>query len=239
MVGPAHVIDDPDRVAIVAISPGGSNIVLVRRYRHGIGSITTGLPGGEVDRPGGTPHLDLAGIAAWQEYRKSARRTRSAMELQRPSEREKTLAALAAAERAAKRGLREETGYAAGEWFCLLKSYPDPSRQTNAAYCFLAIGLDRVPTPLAVLADQVDDVIEYDFLMAMRLLQQGRLVMDALHAAALWSAATLIATDRSSRFGRLSTQLRHFFDGEDEVPGSEPFPAGRVSNCRSGRMKHV
>jgi 8-oxo-dGTP pyrophosphatase MutT (NUDIX family) len=50
---PFYLLDFPDWAQIVAITPE-DRIVLVRQYRHGIGSVTLELPGGIVD-PGETP----------------------------------------------------------------------------------------------------------------------------------------------------------------------------------------
>lgn len=223
VVGPAHVIEVPDRVAVVAIAPGGSNILLVRRYRHGAAAVLTGLPGGVVDRAGGTPFLDAAEIAARQAHLKAARRIGLPIQPERKLVREDPSAALAAAGSAAGRELFEATGYVARQWTCLLKSYPDSSRQTNTAYGFLATGLDRSPVPPAIPVEAAVEIIEYDILTALRLVQYGRLPMDVLDTATLWSAASHIAADHSGRFDRLSLRLRRFFGDADDGSGGEPF----------------
>jgi ADP-ribose pyrophosphatase len=197
VVGPAHVIEAPDQVTIVALDPDGSTVVLVRRYRHGAGAMVTGLPSGMVERIRATHDLD-------------------------------------AAETAAKRELLEQTGYAAGEWTYLLKGYPDASNQANAAYCFLATGLGRVPAPPHVPMEEADEIIERDLTTVLRKLQRGELVMDMLHAAALWSAASHIAADDSGRFGPLSVQLRRFLVGEDDLSYGEPVIPGAFPNAAVG-----
>jgi hypothetical protein len=235
VVGPAHVIEYPDRVTIVAIGPGGSKILLVPRYQHGIGSVVTGLPNGVVDRTRGTPHLDGAEMAAQLEHRASAHRAGlAALPDIRPGS-ENSAAPFAAVENAARHELLEAAGCVANEWTCLLKSHPDSSGQTNTAYCFLATSLERLRVPPSVLAGDANDIIEHDFLAALRLVQQGSLTMDVLDAAALWSAASHIAADRSGRFGPLSMQLRRFFVGEDDMSSDEPFiPAPFPSSTVGG-----
>lgn len=45
---------------------------------------------------------------------------------------------------AAKRELKEETGYAGGEWELFMKSTPNPSSMNNMNYTFLATGVQKV-----------------------------------------------------------------------------------------------
>jgi hypothetical protein len=69
----------------------------------------------------------------------------------------------------------------------------------------------------------------------LRLVQHGRLPMDVLDTAALWSAASHIAADHSGWFDRLSLQLRRFFGGSDGGSGGEPFvPAACPSAAVGG-----
>lgn len=55
---------------------------------------------------------------------------------------------------AAKRELREETGYEAENWEYIFAPYANPARQTNRVPCFLATGLRKVGEP------QLDDTEE-------------------------------------------------------------------------------
>ena len=59
--GPYHVIEAPDWVAVVPLTRDGQRLLTVREYRHGIGAVLTGLPGGLVDPGDGN---DLAAAAA-------------------------------------------------------------------------------------------------------------------------------------------------------------------------------
>ena len=45
---------------------------------------------------------------------------------------------------AAQRELREETGYAGGEWRLFMRSSPNPSSMNNINYTFLAIGVKKL-----------------------------------------------------------------------------------------------
>jgi len=118
-----------------------------------------------------------------------------------------------AATRAAQRELREETGYGAGQWESLVTLHPNPSNQTNTAFCYLAT--DLIPVMLQPSHDigEALEVVDQDFLGVMAELQRGTLVMHAVHVAALWSAAARIAADRSARFGPLTARLRTFLTG--------------------------
>jgi 8-oxo-dGTP pyrophosphatase MutT (NUDIX family) len=53
MEGTFYVVDTPDWVNVVAITPD-EKIILIDQYRHGMQAITTEIPGGMVD-PGETP----------------------------------------------------------------------------------------------------------------------------------------------------------------------------------------
>ena len=234
VVGPAHVIESPDQVAVVALTADGSKIVLVRRYCHGVGAVVTGLPSGVAEAAKGTPYLDVAEIAAHREHRKRARRAgMAALPAFQPRPESGTDNSVAA-ENAARRELLEQTGYAAAQWTCLLKSHLDSSHQTSAAYCFLATALDRAFFPSDPSADGMADIVEQDLVAALRLLQRGELAMDVLHAAALWSAASHIAADRTGRFGPLSSRLRRFLVGDDAAPGDEAASPAECLNAVVG-----
>ncbi|MBL0405072.1 NUDIX hydrolase [Microvirga aerilata] len=47
-VSPFYVLEYPDVVLVLAITTG-NQVVLVRQYRHGLGAVTTELPGGIID----------------------------------------------------------------------------------------------------------------------------------------------------------------------------------------------
>jgi ADP-ribose pyrophosphatase YjhB (NUDIX family) len=223
IVGPAHVIESPDQVAIVALSAAMSDILLIRRYRHGVGTVVTGLPGCIIEPVQGNPHLDVAEIVARREYRNRARRAGMPPPPSFQPRPDCGMSSGTVAEAAAKRELFEQTGYTGGQWSFLAKSHLESSRQTGSAYCFLATALQKgADGP----ADDTVEVIEQDLIVTLRLVQRGGLAMDAVHVAALWSASSQIAADDSGRFGALATQLRRFFVGEDDQSTDQPVIPG-------------
>ncbi len=64
--GPFHVIEYPDWVTVVALTDR-DRLLLVREYRHGIGAVAIGLPGGLVDADDGVPGPEAAEFAARRE----------------------------------------------------------------------------------------------------------------------------------------------------------------------------
>jgi len=52
VIGPYHVIEYPDWITVVPLTAEGR--LLLREYRHGVGAVLTGLPGGLVDPADGT-----------------------------------------------------------------------------------------------------------------------------------------------------------------------------------------
>lgn len=177
VLGPFHVIECPDWVTIVALTRDSGRLLSIRQYRHGIGAVLSGLPGGLVDPGDGVDRVT-------------------------------------AAEAAARRELREETGCLAGEIECLVTLHPNPSNQTNTAYCFLATGLIRGASPQPCSPGEAHEVVEADLIRVLDDVREGGITLHAVHVAALWSAAARIASDRSGRFGTLPARLRRFLAGE-------------------------
>lgn len=66
VLGPYHVIEAPNWVTIVPLTPYNT-VLLVREYRHGIGTVTVGLPGGLVDPADGSDRSSAAEGAAYRE----------------------------------------------------------------------------------------------------------------------------------------------------------------------------
>ncbi len=65
--GPYHVIEAPDWVAVVPLTADGQRLLMVREYRHGVGAVLTGLPGGLVDPGDGNDRAAAAVAAARRE----------------------------------------------------------------------------------------------------------------------------------------------------------------------------
>ena len=96
---PYSVIESPDWVNVVALTPRGE-MIFVRQYRHGVDELTLEIPGGMVD----------AGESAFE---------------------------------AARRELREETGYTSEEWRPLGVTRPNPALQTNRCDTWLALNAQK------------------------------------------------------------------------------------------------
>ncbi len=163
-----HVVEYPDWTVVVALTATDHRLILVREYRHGIGTVLTGLPGGLVDPADGD------------------RGPR-------------------AAENAARRELLEETGHAAGTLRLLLTTFPNPSNQSNTAFVFLTT--EAVSAQAS--AEVGVDVVLADFVDVLDRLRRGDLAMHAIHVAALWSAATALASaGDGASVGSLPARLR-------------------------------
>jgi len=64
-----HVVEYPDWTSIVALTEADQRLILVREYRHGVGGVLIGLPGGLVDASDGVTGLQAAKFAAARELR--------------------------------------------------------------------------------------------------------------------------------------------------------------------------
>lgn len=173
--GPFHVIEYPDWVSVVALTQA-FRLIMVRKYRHGIGQVAVGLPGGLVDAADGSGR--------------------------------------AAAEAAAARELREETGYGGGALELLATLHPNPSSQTNTASCYLVTSAVRRGDAVAGVGEH-QETFEAELVDVLEELRGGRLTLHAVHAPTLWSAAARIAGDATGRFGPLTAGLGRFFSGQE------------------------
>jgi ADP-ribose pyrophosphatase len=69
---------------------------------------------------------------------------------------------------AAKRELREETGYVADQWKQVTVLYANPARQTNRIYCFAATNLTKAGAPSL----EVTEDIETEFVSSAELMNR-------------------------------------------------------------------
>lgn len=115
---------------------------------------------------------------------------------------------------AAKRELTEETGYGGGRFTEILCVYPNPATQNNLTTSFLATGLKRIAETKFDATEAIDLLVE-DFADVLRGLRSGAITMQALHVAALWTAASIIAADRDNRLvdARLRDAIIRAFTG--------------------------
>jgi ADP-ribose pyrophosphatase len=96
-----------------------------------------------------------------------------------------------AARVAAERELAEETGYGGVAFERVLGAWPNPANQSNRATTFLALGVRETGGLAPDLGEEIEVVLE-DWPQVMRRLARGELVMQAMHIAGLWAAATRV-----------------------------------------------
>lgn len=117
-IGPFYSYSRRDYVVIVASDEDG-NYLCVRQFRQGIKEVTTEFPAGGIERKDGKEYGDTCG---WSDEDLQARLCTAAED----------------ALEAAKRELREETGYVSGEWQHLLTIPSNATIADNYAYIFTA-----------------------------------------------------------------------------------------------------
>lgn len=88
---------------------------------------------------------------------------------------------------AARRELREETGYAAERFVKILTAYPNAANQTNKVTSWVATGLSKTGEQSFDPGEKVETV-SADLAEVLRDIEAGRLVMQAMHVAALYAA---------------------------------------------------
>ncbi|RFC00629.1 DNA mismatch repair protein MutT [Rhizobium leguminosarum bv. trifolii] len=101
-----------------------------------------------------------------------------------------------AAMAAARRELREETGYEASTFVKLLTSYPNAASHSNAVTSWLALGLSRAGEPRFDLGEKVE-LLFADLAAILGDLQSGAVVMQSMHVAALYAAESWLRRQSS------------------------------------------
>lgn len=94
-------------------------------------------------------------------------------------------------EPAARRELLEETGYAAERWLPILSSFPNSANHSNAVTAFLALGAE-LRGAQALDESEAIEVVLQDFADVVVQVRDGRMTMQAMDVAALWSAVAQI-----------------------------------------------
>ena len=98
-----------------------------------------------------------------------------------------------AAKVGAARELREETGYAASKPTQVLKSMPNPALQNNWVFSFIAFDAQKVSGPSFDQGHgEMCITVKRKFVEVVEAIANGQLHMQAMHIAALWSAAQYI-----------------------------------------------
>ncbi|MBY5366907.1 NUDIX hydrolase [Rhizobium leguminosarum] len=98
-----------------------------------------------------------------------------------------------AAMAAARRELREETGYEASSFVKLLTSYPNAANHSNVVTSWLALGLSKVGEPAFDPGEKVD-LLFADLAAILGDLQSGAVIMQSMHVAALYAAESWLRT---------------------------------------------
>ncbi|MGO7030534.1 NUDIX hydrolase, partial [Rhizobium ruizarguesonis] len=101
-----------------------------------------------------------------------------------------------AAMTAARRELREETGYEASTFVKLLTSYPNAANHSNVVTSWLALGLSKVGEPAFDPGEKVD-LLFADLAATLGDLQSGAVIMQSMHVAALYAAESWLRTQAS------------------------------------------
>lgn len=158
-IGPFYSYSRRDYVVIVASDEDG-NYLCVRQFRQGIKEVTTEFPAGGIERKDGREYGECrAGEAA-----------EDAME-------------------AAKRELREETGYVSGEWQHLLTIPSNATIADNYAYIFTAKNCRRA-TNQDLDETEFVDVVKHTEEEIEEMIAEGRF-QQAMHVMA-WLLARRI-----------------------------------------------
>ncbi|PDT28743.1 DNA mismatch repair protein MutT [Rhizobium sp. L9] len=98
-----------------------------------------------------------------------------------------------AAMAAARRELREETGYDASTFVKLLTSYPNAANHSNIVTSWLAFGLNRSGEPSFDPGEKVD-MLFADLADILADLRSGAVIMQSMHVAALYAAESWLRT---------------------------------------------
>jgi len=98
-----------------------------------------------------------------------------------------------AARIASMRELREETGYSAATATLTLESMPNPALQDNHVFSFTSFDVVSDGKPSFDVGNgEFCVTVKRDFVDVLTQLSSGELIMQAMHVAALWSAARYI-----------------------------------------------
>ena len=131
-------------------------------------------------------------------------------------DKEASLSPEVAAKHGAERELLEETGYAGSDAELLAKMMPNPAIQDNWAYTFITFNAVQTHQ------QQFDQgngefcvTVKRDFVEVLQEIADNRADMQAMHIAALWSAANYIAKskDLPSEAQELQQRVRQFLLG--------------------------
>lgn len=131
-------------------------------------------------------------------------------------DKEEGLSAEQAARAAAIRELKEETGHSVDAAQLVLKSMTNPATHNNWVYSFIAFdATDEGETAFDPSDGEFCITVKRDFVEVMQAISTGAMHLQAMHIAALWSAARFIlkADDLPTTYEPLRTRVRAFLLG--------------------------
>jgi ADP-ribose pyrophosphatase len=122
---------------------------------------------------------------------------------------------------AARRELREETGYEGGRFFPLASSYANPANQVNRVHPFLAVGVRPTGTPSLDPNEEIE-VVPEDFLALVDRLWRGEVAFQVSHLAALHQAVHAILGGVAPDLEDLRRDLRGLLSRRYGLVASDP-----------------
>ncbi len=115
---------------------------------------------------------------------------------------------------AIRRELREETGYAAAQFFQTGRTYANAANQSNMVYSFLATGLEKVEEQSLDPTEDIE-ILHEDFVALAKQAGDGALSMQAIHIAALHFAIRFICSSQMPSLANIRNALRReLFEAE-------------------------
>jgi 8-oxo-dGTP pyrophosphatase MutT (NUDIX family) len=160
-----HVVEVPNWTNVCAVTDDG-DLLLVREYRHGVGRVMLGLPGGRVED-----------------------------------------AEEADPEAAARRELREETGWGGGDWRLVQHMISSPALQTNEGRSYLAVGVAWMGPQTLDPAERIS-VERHPFGEVVARVVARELLLAAYDVAAILSAAAVAQLSPEPAMRRLAARMR-------------------------------
>ena len=116
----------------------------------------------------------------------------------------------ASVEDAARRELREETGYSAEEFIRLGAAYANPASQNNVIWSFLALGASQTHSQSLDPSEDIE-IVRTPFVEFLREIHDGRILAQGLHLAALHLAVRALLRSRRTDLAALREDLREEF----------------------------
>jgi 8-oxo-dGTP pyrophosphatase MutT (NUDIX family) len=99
---------------------------------------------------------------------------------------------------AARRELREETGYGGGDWREWMVIYPNPATSGNRVHCFLATGLEKKDAPTPEPSELLSvHLLSWEDLRAML---ENNEIVQATQLAPLWKYIAMGGPDNPGTF---------------------------------------